>query len=363
MRLFVRLLFAFLLIILLAQLILFLSVEVLVPYTLQGHIANMVRMMGPMGLELRAELEGGVRSALALALLLSVPIATLLSLSAAFLISRRIGLAVRLLAEGSREIAQGRYALRLPEEGGDELSELARAFNQMAKTLEGVERGRVELIANVAHELRTPLAAIRGYAEALQDEALTREEALRGIFRELKSMERLVSDLSLVSRVEAGAVELHLEALEPELLLAEAEERFAMAFKEKGIHLVREKVVLPRVLADRERVNQVLSNLLSNALRYTPEGGRVVLGAEACPEGVRFYVQDTGPGIPKVYQARVFERFFRLDPARSRQLGGSGVGLTVAKGLVEAMGGRMGLASEEGQGSRFYFTLPYAWNP
>ncbi|MER3537253.1 MAG: two-component sensor histidine kinase [Thermus sp.] len=360
MRLFARLLLAFLLVVLLAQLILLVSAEALAPYTLRGHIANMERMMGPMGLELRTELESGLRFALSLALLLSVPIANLLSMGTAYFISRQIGKTVWFLAEGSRAIARGNYAQRLPVLGrGDELSELAQAFNQMAEALEGVEKGRVELIATVAHELRTPLSAIRGYAEALQDEALPKEEGLLGILRELKAMERLVADLSWVSRVEVKAVELRPEALEPERLLKDAEERFLLAFQEKGVALLRRaEAGLPLVWADRERVGQVFSNLLTNALRHTPQGGRVVLGAERAPEGVRFFVQDTGPGVPEAYRERVFERFFRLDPARSRQEGGSGVGLTVAKGLVEAMGGWMGLESEVGRGSRFYFTLP-----
>lgn len=360
MRLFSKLLLAFFAVVLLAQLVLLLSAEALAPYTLKGHVANMVRMMGPVGLALRGELEGGLRSALALALLLSVPLTTLLSMGAAYLISRQFGKAVQLLAEGSREIARGNYAKRLPElSRGDELSELAQSFNRMAEALEGVERTRVELIATVAHELRTPLSAVRGYAEALQDEALSKEEALRGVFRELRAMERLVADLSLVSRVEAKAVELHLEAVFPALLLEEAEKRFALAFQEKGVRfLCQLEPGLPPVRADRERVGQVFSNLLANALRHTPEGGQVVLGAERAPEGVRFFVQDTGPGIPEAYREKVFERFFRLDQARSRQAGGSGVGLTVARGLVEAMGGRMGLESELGRGSRFYFILP-----
>lgn len=154
-----------------------------------------------------------------------------------------------------------------------------------------MERARVELIATVAHELRTPLSAVRGYAEALQDEALPKEEALRGVFRELRAMERLVADLSLVSRVEAKAVELHLEAVFPALLLEEAEKRFALAFQEKGMRfLCQLEPGLPPVRADRERVGQAFSNLLANALRHTPEGGQVVLGVERAPEGVRFFV-------------------------------------------------------------------------
>ncbi|GIW32628.1 MAG: hypothetical protein KatS3mg071_2802 [Meiothermus sp.] len=277
------------------------------------------------------------------------------------MVSRRVSQGVRLLAHGSRSIAQGHYHDRLPVHGRDELASLAQDFNRMAEALERVEQSRVELIGSVAHELRTPLAGLQGYAEALADGVLPPEQAAGRISHEVRAMRRLVEDLSLVSRVEARAVEIRPQALDPAAALRRAAERFELVFAEQGVALRLEPCgPLPAVWGDPERLQQVLSNLLANALRHTPPGGEVGLKAEPAPSGVCFSVHDTGPGIPPEHQARVFERFYRVDSARSRQDGGSGVGLTIAKGLVEAMGGTMGLESEVGRGSTFWFTLPPA---
>ena len=228
-----------------------------------------------------------------------------------------------------------------------------------AEALEKVEKTRAELIGTVAHELRTPLAALQGYAEGLIDGVLSKEKAAEGILREVKAMRRLVEDLSLVSRVEAKAVEIRPRPLDPKGLLEEALARFQSAFQAKGVALSLEaQDPLPQVWADEERVLQVLANLLTNALRHTPQGGEVRLRAFRQGEAVAFQVADTGPGIPEEHLPHIFERFYRVDKARSRKEGGSGVGLTVAKGLVEAMGGRIFVESRVGEGTTFTFTLP-----
>ena len=237
-------------------------------------------------------------------------------------------------------MAEGEYGVRLPLLERDELGELALHFNRLAEALEKVEKTRAELIGTVAHELRTPLAA-------------------EGILREVKAMRRLVEDLSLVSRVEAKAVEIRPKPLDPKGLLEEALARFQSAFQAKGVALSLEaQDPLPQVWADEERVLQVLANLLTNALRHTPQGGEVRLRAFRQGEAVAFQVADTGPGIPEEHLPHIFERFYRVDKARSRKEGGSGVGLTVAKGLVEAMGGRIFVESRVGEGTTFTFTLP-----
>ena len=331
--------------------------EWLAPRFYRGHIQQMMQMMGPMGLELRSDLEAGLRSTLTTAMLSALPLATLLAAGTALLVSRRVSRSVSLLAEGSRKIAQGHYRQRLPEAGRDELGALAQHFNQMAQALQGVEQSRVELISSVAHELRTPLSALQAYSEGLADTVVPPEEAAKQIAREVRAMSRLVDDLSLVSKVEAGVVELHPQKVEVESALTEAFERFAPVFSDKGVSL-KLSPIQAVVWGDPLRLQQVFSNLLSNALRHTPSGGSVTLGAELKHACVRFYVHDTGSGIAPEHQARIFERFYRIDPARSRKDGGSGVGLTVAKGLVEAMGGQMGLESQVGKGSTFWFGLP-----
>lgn len=362
MRFFPRLLLSHLLVILLAVLGMFLSAEVVAPNFYREHVNQMAVMMtgmvGATNHELRLDLENGLRTTLTRALLASLPLAGSVALITAWLLSRRLGRSVQMLDEGSRALAQGDYARRLPETGKDELSDLAHNFNVMAGALEKVELGRVELIGNVAHELRTPLAALRGYADAMQDGVLTPEHAAQAINREVGAMDRLVRDLSLVSRVEAGKVDLHLDVVDPGTLLHSIQERFLTLFEDKGVQLQVSHASLPEIKADAERTLQVLTSLLGNALRHTPSGGQVIVTAEPAGSFLRFCVSDTGAGIPAEHLPRIFERFYRTDPARSRAEGGSGVGLTIARGLVEAMGGEMDVASTAGAGSTFCFTLP-----
>lgn len=360
MNVFTRLFVSHMVAIAVAVFALVLLAEFFAPQFYREHINRMVAAIGPAGQELHGDLEQGLRSTLTTAMISALPLALLFSAGTAYLTAKRIGHTVSLMAEGSREIAQGNYSKRLHSTGKDELAAMAQHFNQMAQALEGVERSRIELIGTVAHELRTPLAALQGYAEGLTDGVLPGEKAARGINREVRAMSRLVEDLSLVSRVEAGALEIHPQALDSPTVLSELEERFALAFAEKGVGLeVAASAGLPPIWADPERLQQVLSNLLVNALRHTPAGKQVTVGVTAEGEAVRFYVQDRGSGIAPEYRQRIFERFYRVDPARSRKDGGTGVGLTVAKGLVEAMRGEMGVESESGQGSTFWFTLPF----
>lgn len=364
MRLFLKLFLGHFLVALLALFLLFLLAEALAPSFYRGHVERMAHAMammggGAMAEALRADLEAGLRATLTSALLTALPLSALGAALVALVPSLRLARTARLLAQGSRAMAEGNYRLRLPLLERDELGELALHFNRLAEALEKVEKTRAELIGTVAHELRTPLSALQGYAEGLSDGVLAPERAAEGILREVRALKRLVEDLALVSRVEAQRVEIRLEALAPEALLEEAYQRFLPAFQGKGIALeLAPSPPLPPILADRERALQVLSNLLHNALRFTPEGGRVTLGARPLEGQVAFFVEDTGVGIPEEHLPHIFQRFYRVDRARSRKDGGTGVGLTVAKGLVEAMGGRIWAESRVGVGSRFTFTLP-----
>jgi signal transduction histidine kinase len=235
----------------------------------------------------------------------------------------------------------------------------------MAEALERNEQDRNELISTVAHELRTPLAALQGYGEALSDGVMPREVASQAINREVAAMRKIANDLMLVSKAEAGTLEVHPSNLNVKILLEDAEDRFRAMFEANAIRFdtVMQKG-LGEVWADRERAGQVLSNLLTNALKYTPKNGKVTLGVERRSdvrrnsEGVCFYVRDTGQGIPLKHQAHIFERFYRIDEPRERSKGGLGVGLTVSKKLVEAMGGKIWLESVPGKGATFSFTLP-----
>jgi two-component system, OmpR family, phosphate regulon sensor histidine kinase PhoR len=244
---------------------------------------------------------------------------------------------------------------------------------------ERVEKTRRDFIANVSHELRTPLTSIQGYSETLLDStpengAPTRE-FLEIIRKNAARMSRLTEDLLTLARVESGETRFDAEPVPPIELLHDAEESFREIARGHGVDLQIQETLngnrpggsvesLPRVLADREAIHQVFSNLIDNAMKYGRAGGKVVLGARPAPRGiefgVEFYVQDFGAGIPSEHLPRLFERFYRVDKARSRESGGTGLGLAIAKHIMLAHGGSIRAESELNHGSRFVFTLPPA---
>ncbi len=275
MNFFFKMLLSHVLIVVVALGALLLFAELLAPAFVRGHVEQMVALIGPRGAELRPDLERGVRGTLTSALLASLPLALLVAAVTALPSARRVVRSVGLLSEGSRALASGRYERRLPEEGNDELTDLARSFNRMAAALGQVEQERTDLITNVAHELRTPIAALRGYTEALADGVMEPKAARAALQREVSALERLAHDLSLVSRVERGTLELHVSTFPPADLLQAARERFEGAYDEKGVVLaVQVTSDLPQVRADFGRAAQVLANLLTNALRHTPRVDR-----------------------------------------------------------------------------------------
>ena len=243
---------------------------------------------------------------------------------------------------------------------------------------ERVEKTRRDFIANVSHELRTPLTSIQGYAETLLDStpdngAPTRE-FLEIIRKNSARMSRLTEDLLALARVESGETRFDMEPVPPAELLHDAEESFREIARNHGIDLqIQDGQVqgsrqnedspvqhLRSVLADREAIHQVFSNLIDNALKYGPSGGRIVLGARAVPHAVEFFVTDFGAGIASEHLPRLFERFYRVDKARSRESGGTGLGLAIAKHIMLAHGGTIRAESELAHGSTFLFTLPTA---
>lgn len=355
MRLFGRIFISHLVAILVACLAVVFTAGIVSPGFYRGHLEQSIAVENQ-----QMSVAGHVETML-LALAASLPISVLLAAATAFLTTRRIVTAVNTLVEGSRVIAGGQYGKRLPLSGNDELTELAAHFNQMAEALQENEENRTELIGTVGHELRTPLAALQGYAEALSDGVIPAETAANAITREISATRRVASDLLLVARVEAGNLDLRPAPHSPSELIFGVHDRFEHAFEEKGIAFdVEEAEDLPAVQVDPERFAQILSNLLSNALSFTPRGGKVVLSVSALDSEVRFSVTDTGPGITREHQRKIFERFYRVSSARSRGDGGTGVGLTIAKKLTEAMDGQLWLASRAGQGSTFYVAFPAA---
>ena len=275
--------------------------------------------------------------------------------------TRRVVTPLREITLASQRIAKGHYDERVKVTGADELAELSDSFNQMAGQLEGVESMRRQLIGDVSHELRTPLTAIKGYMEGLMDGVFPPEaETYQQIFAEADRLSRLVDDLQELSRVESKAYALELQPLDFSLFVETAIKRLSITVRDRQVEL-RSNIPadLPRIVADPDRITQVLTNLLGNAIAYTPAGGSVTITASRQAENVLVSVTDTGIGIAPEHLAHIFDRFYRVDKSRSRQAGGgSGIGLTIARHLVEAHGGNIWVESAgDGQGSTFAFTL------
>jgi two-component system phosphate regulon sensor histidine kinase PhoR len=226
-----------------------------------------------------------------------------------------------------------------------------------------VEKTRRDFIANVSHELRTPLTSIQGYTETLLDGAPENghaREFLDIIRKSALRMSRLTEDLLTLARVESGEQRFDIQSVAPSDLLQEAVQSFRELARAQNVELKVEDVAPEPVGADSEAIHQVFSNLVDNGLKYAASGGRIILGARPITQGVEFYVQDQGPGIPSEHLARLFERFYRVDKARSRESGGTGLGLAIAKHIVLAHGGTIRAQSELNHGSTFLFTLPLA---
>jgi two-component system sensor histidine kinase BaeS len=324
---------------------------------------NSTMMRGVMMAGMEQALTAAFRSAMLQALLLSASAAVLAAVVVSLMLSARIVNPLQQLLAASARIAAGHYAERVPEVGHDELGLLAAQFNTMAAELEAAERRRVALIGDVAHELRTPLATIEGYTEGLLDGVIEpHPETWVVLHDEVGRLRRLVADLQELSRAEARQLPLHRVAVEPIALVTQAVDRLAPQFDAQGTTLLHDVTPdLPAMHVDSDRIIQVLINLLGNALRYTPAHGTVIIRVIRQGNDIVFSVTDTGIGIASEHLPHLFERFYRVDKARSRALGGSGIGLTIAKALVEAHGGRIRAESAGvGQGATFVVTLPIA---
>lgn len=309
----------------------------------------------------RTYLINGFQSALNSGTFWSFAVGISTSGGLSYWLAQRITKPLNVMQQITQKFASGKLEERMPATDIPELNELAMSFNRMANSLEGVEQRRRELISDLTHELRSPLTVVRGYLEELSDGAIAPSpEIYLRLVRETKRLERLTHDLQELSKAEAGYLPIHLQSVDLYPLLISLVERFTDQLMEDSPTLRLEYAEnLPLVIADRDRTEQVLVNLIGNALRYTETGSITVKGWRD-RSNLWIAVEDTGVGISQQDLPFVFERFWRADRSRSRYSGGTGIGLAIARRLIELQNGKIEVESELGQGSIFRFYLPIA---
>lgn len=362
-RLGIKLFLSYLIIIVVGVASLFFAAQLWAPSALAGHAERMQQMLNTVGggQALIDDLNESFAQAVNQILLVAAAVAVLTAVVVSTFVTRRLVGPIERMTVASERIAAGEYDERVEAPGEDELGALAHSFNQMAQTLAETEQRRRRLVGDVAHELRTPLANIRSVMEGLVDGVLDPEPAtFHQVAREVTQLQRLVQDLEALSRAEAGQLLLEREPLDPAAFIEDAVARLRPQYVEKEVGLnLQIAGPLPVLSADKWRMTQVMMNLLGNALQYTPAGGQVTVTAQREQGQLLVRVADTGVGLAPEHLPRVFERFYRVDKSRSRAGGGSGIGLTIARHLVEAHGGRIWAESAgPGEGSVFAFTLP-----
>ncbi len=301
-----------------------------------------------------------------LALMIGLLIAGTGAVVVSVVVSRRLRRSLDGLADIARRISQGDYAQRVADADSRELASLADSFNVMASRLDSIETSRRRLLTDLAHEIRTPLASIEVCVESLEDGALDPgPEAWHILTSQTHRISRLADDLGQVSAAEEGRLNLALELADPNQLVREAVVAAEEGYGRKGVALtVSPAVDAPAVRVDAARIAQVLGNLLSNALRHTPEGGRVTVRVVTDDAAVEIHVSDTGDGIAPEHLPHLFERFYRADLARDRDSGGTGVGLTISRAIARAHGGQLTASSPGlGSGATFYLRLPGLCEP
>lgn len=307
-------------------------------------------------------IEMAYREASLLALAVAVTVALTCSLIVSWYLARRIQQPLSNLAEAAADVAGGHYEVRLSAAGaGPELDAVTGSFNLMARRLEDIEDTRRRLLADLGHEMRTPISTIRAYLESLEDGVRDWDEETRRVLHgQVDRLTLLATDITAVSAAEEGNTRLEIQRIEVGGLMRAAADAAQNAYRSRGVDLNLELPALPGVVrGDPNRLGQVFSNLLDNALQHSPTGSRVTVGSRAQGGKVHFTVTDYGDGIPAAQLPHVFERFYRGDAARDRRNGGSGIGLTISRAIVEAHGGSISAASPgPGHGTVMEFSLP-----
>ena len=287
-----------------------------------------------------------------------------------YFLSSTISERIHVVKDAAVELAKGDLQTRVSVDGHDEVGALANSFNQMAEQLQAADQARraaeqmrTDLIAWASHDLQTPLASIRAILEALTDKVVEEPESVQRYLltaqRDVRSLSMLIDDLFQMAQMDAGGLALHLEDSSLSDLISDTLESFSQLADRQKIKIIgsADSNIDP-VRVDALRIGRVLNNLIGNALRYTPAGGRIEVRARRTARGVEVSVSDTGEGISIEDQSKIFERFYRGEKSRSKATGGSGLGLAISRGIVRAHGGELSVESRPGEGSRFTFTIP-----
>jgi two-component system sensor histidine kinase BaeS len=287
-------------------------------------------------------------------------VAAVIALLVGIFLSRTLTRPIRELTRATHAVSEGDLSQQVPVRSKDELGELARAFNKMSTELSRSINARKQMTADIAHELRTPLSLILGHAEAVHDGVLPPSpENFEIIREEATRLEHLINDLRILSLADSGELSMQVETIEPQRLILEVASLYQYQAQRKNITFAVEIAPdLPLIEVDPGRITQVLTNIVDNALRHTPEGGRIILAARQAEDRVELSVQDTGPGLTIEDADRIFERLYRADPSRYREDGGSGLGLAIAKSIIQAHGGQILAESEPGAGLKIRIRLP-----
>ncbi len=355
----VRLLVSYLAIVAVAAVTMLVTMRVLAPQFFAEHLAAMTRTFGAMSNSMVVQLESSFNSSFRRALAISLGASAVTALVVSAFASGRILRPIEAVRRAARRLASGSYTERVPLPQDAELAALARDVNSLAEALDTVEQRRLQLISEVAHELRTPLATIEGYMEGLLDGVFApSDEIFAAAGHEASRLKRLARDLSMLSRAEEGRIELEEDRLDLGEVAGEVAARLRPQFDSNDVALVVHPMPSLPARADRDRMAQVFTNIIGNSLSYTPAGGQVDVTGAAGSGHVSVTVADTGIGIDADHLETVFERFYRGDVSRR---GGSGIGLTIARRLARLHGGDVVAFSEgPGSGSAFEVSLPSA---
>ncbi|RPF28227.1 histidine kinase [Georgenia muralis] len=330
------------------------------PAVFHDHMVD-TGLSDPAGVE---HAERAFRTASAVSLGLALVTALAAAVAVSLFLSRRVTRSLRLATMASKRVAAGDHSVRMPHLGmGREFDDMGAAFNTMAAELSAVEASRTRMLGDLAHEMRTPVATLDGYLEAIMDGVERADEKTLTMLRtQVGRLARLAEDVALVTTAEEGRLGMRREPVEVAALVRSAAELAAARFAARGVDLdtkIDGAATGAVVVADRDRLGQVLTNLLDNALRHTPHGGSVRLLARQDGSAVVIVVSDSGEGIPDEHLPHLFERFYRVDTARDRAHGGSGVGLAIVRAIVQAHDGAVTATSDgPGTGSTFTVTLP-----